>query len=120
MKKRFQQFLKKSQKNKKYVKKTNRKYKGGGSGDILTYEQNSFANDPQYEQLATRQMYSEQTVPMLGGKRKNKKSQKSNKSNKQKGGAHYGTSGYFNNLMNGDGGFNTSLLQEQSVIKSIV
>jgi len=34
---------------------------GGGNGDILTYHQNNLQNDVTHDQLATRQMFSEQT-----------------------------------------------------------
>ena len=39
----------------------------GGGSDILTYEQNTYQNDPTYQMADTRHMYSEQQT-MHGGK----------------------------------------------------
>lgn len=95
----------KSNKNKtnKSTKKSN-KNKTIKGGEILTYEQNSYNNDPQYSQLDTRHMFSEQTKPMLGGKKT-----KRNLRKRMKGGKM--DTGYLTNLLNSDGGFNTSSMQ---------
>jgi hypothetical protein len=43
----------------------------GGDGDILTYEQNTYQNDPQYSMADTRNMYNEQQIQTVhGGKMK--------------------------------------------------
>jgi hypothetical protein len=42
----------------------------GGGSDILTYEQNTYQNDPQYSMADTRHMYSEQQTMHGGSRRK--------------------------------------------------
>jgi len=93
-------------------------------GNLLSYDQNNFENDPQNMQLATRQMFSEQTQanPMQGGKSMRKKQKKDTKKRRKsikKGGTHIGTAGYFNNFL-GDGGFNTSSMQNDYKMNNVV
>lgn len=45
----------------------------GGDGDILTYDQNTYQNDPTYAMADTRHMYNEQQIQTVhGGKRRRK------------------------------------------------
>lgn len=104
----------KSGKNQSYKKKSNKSNKSNKKGieikggDILTYNLNTNDYDPKYMQLDTRHMFSEQIKPMLGGKKQKKTIRKLRM--KMKGGQHIGT-GYFTNILNSDGGFNTSSMQ---------
>ena len=103
--------------NKNSNKKSNKKIIKGGDGEILTYAQNQYNNDPQYSQLDTRHMFSEQIKPMLGGKRgkRSRKNQKTvrNLRMRMKGGRV--GSGIFTNLLNSDGGFNHSSMQNLQI-----
>lgn len=48
----------------------------GGDGDILTYDQNTYQNDPQYSMVDTRHMYNEQQIQTVHGGRRRRKTMK--------------------------------------------
>jgi hypothetical protein len=45
----------------------------GGGSDILTYEQNTYQNDPQHSMIDTRHIYNEQQNQTIQGGRKTRK-----------------------------------------------
>lgn len=58
----------------------------GGGGDILTYEQNTYQNDPTYAMVDTRHMYNEQQIQTVhGGKRRRKTVKQCKKCGKKHG-----------------------------------
>lgn len=55
----------------------------GGGSDILTYEQNTYQNDPQHSMVDTRHIYNEQQNQTIQGGRKTMKRGKCSKCGKK-------------------------------------